>query len=846
MGLETYHQKRRFSKTPEPEGTLHKKGKKLLFVIQKHHASRLHYDFRLEMEGVLKSWAVPKGPSLNPEDKRLAVHVEDHPWEYRAFEGVIPKGEYGGGNVIIWDEGWYEPLEDPKKTRPDRLSDENYLLDQLQKGSLKFTLHGKKLNGEFALVQIKKDPKNWLLIKHRDEYASTEDITEDDESVKTGRTVDEVDESHVWKKGKDTKVKASKKNASLGSEAKKLGKDYVPKEVKPMLAELADTPFDDPNYVYEIKWDGYRAVAQIEEGAIRLYSRNNQEFNKRYPVIVEELEAIQHNAVLDGEIVALDRDGKASFQALQDYGQRKDKRLKYYVFDLLYLDGYDICGLPLLERKKFLKQILPESDVIEFSDHIVEQGIKLYAKARKNGLEGVIAKRKDSQYVSKRTVDWLKIKNIQMQEAIVCGYTQPKGNRKEFGALILGIYENKELRYVGHTGGGFDMQKLRDVRKLLEPLETQKSPFQVTPKTNSPATWVKPEVVVQVKFSEWTNEGIMRQPIYLGLREDKKPEEVTFEVVADGKKTQSPLKIHKTVPKAGTVQKGKALLTNLNKVYWPDDGYTKGDLLEYYERASEYILPYLKDRPLSLNRHPNGIQGESFFQKDLINKPDWVKTVPIYSESDKDDINWLVCNNLDTLLYTVNLGCIEINPWNARYQHKEKPDYMVIDLDPEGIPFKEVIRTAKCVKEILDSAHIDVFLKTSGKTGLHIYIPLQAKYTHEQSKQFAEILANKVNSELPDITSVVRDPKKRQHKIYVDFLQNREGQTIAAPYCVRPVAKAPVSTPLEWDELTGDLHPSDFTIKNIFRRLSRKGDVWKGFLNHKGIDMLKSLKKLGG
>ncbi len=840
MGLETYHKKRRFSKTPEPKGTLHKRigrrqgRKKLIFVVQKHDATRLHYDFRLEIEGVLKSWAVPKGPSLNPEDKRLAVHVEDHPWDYRTFEGVIPKGEYGGGNVIVWDEGWYEPIEDPKHPRPEGMDDEKYLLEQLNHGSLKFKMHGKKVQGEFALVQIKRDPKNWLLIKHKDEFASTKDITEEDESVKTGRTVDEVDESHVWKKGKDVKVKSFARSSSKRPE-----KDPMPKEVKPMLAELADTPFDDFNYVYEIKWDGYRAIAQIEERSIRLYSRNNQEFNDRFPVVMEELEAIHHNVVLDGEIVAMDRNGKASFQALQDYGQRKDKRLIYYVFDLLYLDGYDIRQLPLLERKRFLKQILPTSDVIKYSDHIAEEGIKLYAKAKKNGLEGVIAKRKDSAYVSKRTLDWLKIKNVQMQEAIVCGFTQPKGNREEFGALILGIYDNKELRYVGHTGGGFDTQKLRNLRKLLEPLLQKKSPFQVTPKTNTPATWVKPEVVVQVKFSEWTNEGMMRQPIYLGLREDKKPEEVTFEKVAEHPKV-------KMISQGGNgVQKGKALLTNLHKVYWPEEGYTKGDLLDYYERVSDYILPYLKDRPLSLNRHPNGINGESFFQKDLINKPDWVKTVPIYSESDKDDIHWLICNNLDTLLYTVNLGCIELNPWNARYQHKEKPDYMVLDLDPEGIPFKEVIRTAKWVKEILDSAEIDGFLKTSGKTGLHILIPLKAKYTHEQSKQFAEILANRVHVELPEITSVVRDPKKRQHKIYVDFLQNREGQTIAAPYCVRPVAKAPVSTPLEWDELTGDLHPSDFTIKTIVRRLSRRGDVLKGLLNHKGIDMLKSLKKLG-
>lgn len=812
MALRNYNQKRKFDKTPEPKGTLHKKGKKLRFVVQKHDATRLHYDFRLEMQGVLKSWAVPKGPSLNPDDKRLAVQVEDHPYDYRNFEGVIPEGNYGAGTVIVWDEGTYEAYEEGDE-------DEKLLVAGLKKGDLKFVLHGKKLQGAYALVQIKKDPKNWLLIKKKDEYATEKDVTIQDESVKTGVTVDDA--------GTDP-VKDMKKS-------NKITKQEMPHKVKPMLATLAEQPFNNENYLYEIKWDGYRAIAEIEKRDVRLYSRNNQDFSEKYSLITEELADIEHDCVLDGEIVALDSQGNAKFQLLQDYGMHRKAQLMYYVFDILYLDGYDLRNVPLLERKKLLKEILNETSHIKYSDHIDTQGIELFKAAKAKNLEGIIAKRKNSTYTSSRSDDWQKIKNIQMQEAVICGYTEPKGSRKEFGALILGIYENKEWRYVGHTGGGFDEKKLVSIKQILKPLIRKKSPFTIEPATNAPATWLQPKIVCQVKFSEWTNEGIMRQPVFLGIRDDKKAEEVMQETTGH---------IHSA--KKSTVQNnnGKLKLTNLDKVYFPEEGYTKGDLIAYYESIAEYILPYLKDRPQSLNRFPNGIHGESFFQKDIDKAPKWIKTVPIYSESNKKNIDWLICNNKDTLLYMANLGCIEINPWNARYQKKDYPDYLIIDLDPHGIEFKETIRTAHCVKEIMDSAHIDSFIKTSGKKGLHILVPLKAKYTHDQTKQFAEILANVVFQELPDITSVVRNPKKREHKIYIDFLQNREGQTIAAPYCVRPTVTASVSTPLDWKEIDESMHPTDFTIKNTLKRLQKNGDVWKNFKKHKGINMLKSLDVL--
>ena len=843
MSLTKYNQKRSFAKTPEPKGTLRKKGKALHFVVQKHHASRLHYDFRLEMDGVLKSWAVPKGPSLNPADKHLAMMVEDHPYDYRSFEGIIPEGNYGAGSVIIWDQGTYESL----LPVPDGKSEEDFLLEQLENGSIKIIMHGQRLKGEFALVRFKRAGDNgWLLIKHNDEYASKSDILEKDTSVKSGLTLEEMAEGKgVTKKQRQKTIdREEKKEQKVEKTVAKVvhtegTKARMPHEVHPMLAQLADTPFDSHDWIYEIKWDGYRAVAEVQKGSVSLYSRNHQDFNKKFPEVVSALEQIDHDIVLDGEVVVLDENGKSQFQLLQDYGRSKKGILHYYVFDLLYLDGYDLRDVPLIERKELLEKLLHENDILKYSNHIEQHGLKLYTIAKRKGFEGIMAKRKASRYSSARTTDWLKIKNIQMQEAVICGFTQPRGKRQAFGALILGIYENNELRYVGHAGGGFNKDKLQEVSALLEPLITDSSPFPAEPVANSKPTWVKPKLVCQVKFSEWTNDGLMRQPVFLGMREDKDPKEVTDERIYSGNKA-----VHHAGSRSIPVKRGKAELTNLNKVFWPKEGYTKGDLIEYYDSVAQTILPYLKDRPISLNRFPNGIEGEQFFQKDLVHKPDWVKTVPIYSESNKADIHWLICNDKDTLLYLANLGSIEINPWNSRYTNPEHPDYVIIDLDPEGIPFKEVVKTAKMVKALFDELELDAFLKTSGKTGLHILLPLKAKYTYDQAKQFAQIIANKVFAKLPEITSVVRNPKKREHKIYVDFLQNREGQTIAAPYCVRPVSGATVSTPLEWDELTSDLSPADFTIKNISRRLKKKGDIWKPLLKHKGIHMLKALKKL--
>jgi len=501
MPLTDYKRKRRFNETPEPRGKLRKSGKKLEFVIQKHHASRLHYDFRLELDGVLKSWAVPKGPSLNPKDRRLAMMVEDHPYEYRKFEGSIPEGNYGAGNVIIWDRGWYE-LHREDESWPATLQ------EGLKKGDLKFILHGEKLHGSFALIKTPRMGDNaWLLIKHKDEYASEDDVTRLDKSVVSDQPVEPEEET-------------------AAASAPKAG---LPKNVKPMLATLTDVPFDDPGWIYEIKWDGYRAIGAWDGKVPQLYSRNGLDFSERYPPVVEGLRSLKKPAVIDGEIVVLDESGKSRFELLQNYGNKRGD-LVYYAFDVLWIDGHDLRDLPLIQRKEILKALLPSKGPILYSDHVQGKGKAFYGSAQKQKLEGIMAK--DGQSVYKtgvRTDQWLKIKTHLRQEAIICGFTEPRGSRKYIGALILGIYKEGELTYVGHTGGGPNSQLLKKLRQNLEKNEIPDSPFSQKVRPNAPVHWVKPQLLAEVSFSEWTADGRMRQPIFKGIRADKDPKEVTEE-----------------------------------------------------------------------------------------------------------------------------------------------------------------------------------------------------------------------------------------------------------------------------------------------------------------------------
>lgn len=813
MGLAKYRAKRQFDKTPEPKGKTPQRHKKLAFVVQEHRASRLHYDFRLELDGVLKSWAVPKGPSLNPHEHHLAIHVEDHPYEYRTFEGIIPEGHYGAGEVIIWDEGTYEPRaasDNPEAT----------LREEYKKGHITFVVHGKKLNGEFALIKFhgpKAEENAWLLVKKGDEFASTTDVTRQARSVKSGKRVEELGVQVP-----DT------------SQYPKVAKPWP---VTPMLCTLVTEAFSKDDWLFEIKWDGYRAVADKRGQEVHLYSRNAQNFAENYPPVYEAIHELEHDVILDGEIVVVDEHGAPHFEALQGWRHHQQASLRYYVFDILWYDGHDVRTMPLKERKKLLQTVIPADSLIRYSDHVAADGLGLFREMRSRGLEGIVAKQAGSIYQENvRGAAWLKIKTHLRQEVVIGGFTEPRGGRKYLGSLVVGVYEKGELVYVGHSGGGIPDKLRKELRTKLDRLKRSASPFRTTPKTNAPAHWVKPELVCEMSFSEWTSEGSMRHPVFVGMRTDKKPSQVHREKA-------KPAAIPTTKEKPMPASSDKLSLTHLDKIFFPKHKYTKGDLIEYYRSVADFILPYLKDRPLSLLRQPEGVKGPAFFQKNFEHLPGWVPAADIYSESNQADMHWIVGGTLDTLLYVVQLGSIEINPWNSRIQNLDKPDWAVIDLDPEGIGFKQVIAVAQTVKKVCDEWGIQAVPKTSGKTGIHIFIPLGAAYTHEQAKNFAHLFALEVNKRQPKITSVLRMPDKRKHKIYVDFLQNREGQTLAAPYCVRPTADATVSTPLHWDEVVPSLKPTDFTIKNTAKRLARVGDLWKPVLG-KGVNLADLLSKL--
>lgn len=819
MPLKDYRDKRNFKATNEPAGkksSAHKGD--LEFVVQEHHASHLHYDFRLEVNGVLKSWAIPKGPSLDPSIKRLAIHVEDHPFEYRKFEGTIPEGQYGAGKVKIWDKGTYY-AEGAK----DRNDTEHFIEKGLKQGRINFFLEGKKLRGIFSLIQLKGDKANqWLFIKKKDDFAKKENVSSPSST------------------GKADQITLNKPH----HQSREL-KDPMPSLIKPMLATLIDDPFDDKDWIFEIKWDGYRALAEIKKGSIHLYSRNLQLFDKRYPILIDDLRSIQIPALLDGEIVVLDEDGQASFQMLQNYPRDQKGSLIYYVFDLLYVEGIDLRNTSLIQRKKILKKLITKIPNVRFCEHVKEKGKLFFKAAVKEGLEGIIGKKGSSLYLSGRSVDWVKIKTHQRQEAIICGFTPPKNGREKFGSLLLGLYEGQKLIYIGNTGSGFNTKTLKNVYEKLQPLIQKKSPF-LHPQPKIAATWVKPEIVCEVKFAEWTKGGHMRQAIFIGIREDKSPREVIREQTFPSKqviKEQIPdeKKKSKSISTKKTMKSSELKLTHLDKIYWPEEGYTKGDLIDYYSQVAPLILPYLKNRPETLRRFPNGIEGDSFYQKEMGNVPSWIRTEEI--EHEDHSVRYLFIEETNALLYTANLGCIGFHPFNSRFDTLYTPDYLVIDLDPEAIPFEKVIEAAQGVYEVLEELKIPSVCKTSGARGMHIYIPMGARYTFEQVKQFANLLVHLVHERLPDFTSIERSPAKRQKRVYLDYLQNRFAQTVAAPYSVRPLPGATVSTPLKWSEVKTGLNPADFTIKTVLKRFERMGDLFKPALG-KGVDLPAILKKM--
>jgi bifunctional non-homologous end joining protein LigD len=919
MGLSKYNEKRKFDKTPEPKGGK-AKSDELIFVIQKHDASRLHYDFRLEMDGVLKSWAVPKGPSTDPSVKRLAMMVEDHPYDYKDFEGIIPEGNYGAGTVMVWDQGTYEALEEEKSGKETVLKKitgskkeiEQKLLKALDAGSVKILMHGKKLKGEFALVKTAMQENSWLLIKHRDKYADEGDITEKDKSVISRKTLKGIEENpqNVYGESEDEEKPAKKSDKKEKSSAqpkekstakanevleentnepsqedikkkakaalKKAPKGNFPETLVPMLATLVNETFDDPGWEYEVKWDGYRAVAYLNKGEVEVKSRNKKSFNEKFYPVYDGLKSWNINAVLDGEIVVIKENGQSDFNALQNWRSEADGQLIYYVFDVLWLDGKDLTGLPLHERKTILQSIVTEESPVKLGYSIASEGTAFFEAAKGMGLEGIIAKRSDSTYLPGiRTKDWLKIKINKRQEVIIAGYTLNAGTSKPFSSLLLGAYENGVLQYVGKVGTGFKDKQQREMLALFKPLVTDKSPFNAVPDYNKPsrfrpnppkadATWLKPELVCEISFAEITPDGVFRHPSFEGMREDKAAKEVvreverpTEEVVKEPEKAKAENEVIKAPepakrntllnPKDETqvrkINGNEVKFSNLSKAYWPDDQITKRDLVNYYYQIAPFIIPYLENRPLSLNRFPNGINGKSFYQKDVTGKvPSWIETFPYESEGEKK--NFMLCNNEAALLYTVNLGCIDVNPWNSTTAAPDNPDWCLLDLDPDtSNTFEQVILTAQTIKQLLDSIQVDSYCKTSGSTGLHIYIPLGARYTYDQCQMFAQWVASQVQQELPKFTSIERMTKNRKGKLYIDYLQNRPKATLAAPYSVRPKPGATVSMPLHWEEVKEGLQLRDFTISNAVDRVRSEGDLFKPVLG-KGIDLEAAIARI--
>ena len=909
--LAEYRRKRDFGKTQEPSGEVTPAGARpgrLRFVIQKHAARQLHFDLRLELDGVMKSWAVPKGPSLDPSVKRLAMQVEDHPIDYNTFEGTIPQGEYGGGTVMLWDRGTYSA---DTATSPDE--EEDAIREGLRRGDLKITFHGERLHGSFALIRMKfarngssSSKPQWLLIKHRDEFASKEDVVAANTiSVDTNRTMEEIasGKSKVWNSNRE-----AKKAAVTLSQPKKVGatsaNPRLPfKSLEPMYASIG-TEIPGKGWTFEPKYDGIRVLAFATPTEVKLITRNGKDKAEQFPEIVSALKKLASQTkrplVLDGEIVALANGEPARFQELQGRIQVKQSQLiaRYsaatpaalILFDIL-MDGDDVLiGEPWTERRARLLARAGKrtSTYLRVTESIEGDGKKMLEKARRQGWEGIMAKRMDSRYEpGKRTPAWLKLKIEFREEFVVGGYTEPRNSREYIGALLLGYFEGDRFIYVGHTGGGFTRQSLNDIFKRLKPLERKTSPFEETPKTNEKVHWVKPEVVVEVKFNEWTADRRLRQPIFIGVRDDKAAKDVEIELPSVQRKPigggtiakrstrvnvparakvatrasasrerpsgPAPAKSLEKVDKkaimgqlsaiekaggAGTIDFGgrKTLKTsNLDKIFFPKEKCTKGDVMRYYTRIADFILPTIQNRPLVLKRFPNGVNGESFYQhKASETTPPEVRVEQIETgEVEKQPR--IIGGDLLTLLYTIQLGAISVDPWHSRVQSLEYPDYTIIDLDPgPRANFARVVQIARWAKEVIDGFGLHAAIKTSGSTGLHIYLPLPPKTPNEAATLVAQVIATKVANGHPKEATIERSVKARgAGTVYVDYLQNIQGKTVAGPYCVRAKPGATVSTPLEWNELTEDLDPRDFHLGNAADRFEKIGDIWNEAMRKK-------------
>jgi bifunctional non-homologous end joining protein LigD len=746
--LSEYERKRDPGKTPEPFSGRRGRRKQPIFVVQRHDARRLHYDFRLERDGVLASWAVPKGVPLEPGGRVLAVHVEDHPLDYAGFEGVIPKGQYGAGTVEIWDRGTYD------------------LVEEKRDGGLTVRLHGERLQGTWTLVpaSLDGDPKNWLLIRKRGDG---------------GRA------------GRD---------------------DYLPMHAT-LVSEL---PRGD-DWLYEVKWDGYRALGYVRGGEARLVSRRGNDLTQRFPTVARELPRALRSSecVVDGEVCALDERGRPSFSAMQQ--GKPGTAIVYEAFDLLELDGEPVVDRPLVERRRLLGELVDTSNRTVQLSGAFDDGEALFQAATEQELEGVMAKRSGSRYCEgKRTRDWLKIKTRGRQEFVICGWTRGQGRREgRFGSLVLGVYRDGGLQWVGNVGSGFGEQAIDELLARLEPLRRETSPLADVPKMakvrKGDVTWVEPKLVCEVAFVEWTHDGHLRAPVFQGLRDDKAAREVVAEA-------------------------GRVMLSNPEKLFWPDEGITKSDLFEYYRQIAPHILPHLCDRPFTMRRYPDGVTGKAFFQKDApSHMPDWIPRfrAHVSTRETPRKRKWIsapLVNDEDALLWMVNMACIDMNVWYSRVDRPDRPDFVLFDLDPSpDVGFPETVQVALLVKQALDALGLVSFAKTSSAEGMHVLVPVERRYTYEDTREFSEIVAGAIARSHRGLATTEWSKSKRRG-VLIDSNQNGEGKTIASVYSVRPRAGAPVSTPLRWDEVNEELDPSAFTMDVVLDRVRRHGDLFEGVL----------------
>lgn len=832
--LAQYRAKRSAERSPEPYAAARPAaGQGGLFVVHLHRARRLHYDLRLEMEGVLRSWAVPKGPSRNPRDKRLAVLVEDHPLEYGEFEGIIPEGNYGAGSVIVWDRGEWVPLEDAA--------------EGFERGKLLFELRGYKLRGRWTLVRIKSkrgEPgKDWLFIKERDEYASERGDEFPAESVLSGLSVDDL------ARGREKARAVERELAKLKAPRRRLD----PEDIGLMLASTGERPFSKDGWIFEIKYDGYRILAARQAGQARLLSRNRSDLTPVFPEIARAVQALPYDGlILDGEVVCLDETGRPSFDRLQKRGRsqreadirRAAVRLPatLFAFDLLAFEGFDLRPLPLRERKRLLHQILPPAGALRYADHVEAHGEAFYDQILRLRLEGMVAKKADSPYRGGRSSSWVKIRADRVDDFVVVGFTAPQGSRVGFGALHLAIFVGDRLTYAGRVGSGFTAAVLDSVRGVLESSRRDSPPCVGPVPRGEGQIWVEPRLVCEVRYKEWTAEGLLRQPVFLRFRDDKSPRECRKETEL---RAENPMAIRVGCGTASAPDPDALQFSNTDKVFWPEEGYTKGDLIDYYRAMSPWLLPYLKDRPLVLTRYPDGIKGKSFFQKDAPGfVPPWIRTERLWSAGAERELDYLICDSEAALLYLVNLGAIPLHVWGSRIGSLEQPDWCILDLDPKDAPFAHVVQVALEIKRLCDRMELPSFVKTSGSTGLHVLLPLARRLTYEQCRQLGKVLARVVVAELPEIATVVRNPARREGKVYLDYVQNAHGRLLVAPFSARPLPGAPVSMPLKWEEVNSQLDPARFTIRTAPARMRKlKTDPMCGVLEL-NPDLGKSLELL--